>query len=244
MTPTLTLHRVRTLEELEPLYYIGADAFRDDPCFNWFYPGGREHHDDLLVLWRHLLRREFLDPGKFILAATIRDPQDDDEEEDKPQPGKVVGFAVWERKGGSDAARSWQGTSFSKRLKRFTLNFKIAYTFRLATPKRSLSWPRLRQFETEQKAAKASQPADAWYLSLLGVSPKAQGRGVGKKLLQWGIDRSEEEGVPSSLEATKAGLRLYESMGFERIGWLFFDDEKQKHTVMQRTNKLGGLLAG
>jgi hypothetical protein len=105
----LTLHRVTTLEQLEPLYQIGADAWRDDPLFNWFYPGGRAHPEDLLVLWKSILQAEFHGPGTFILAATIQDP-----EGDGSYPDKVVGFSVWQRKGSSDAARSWQGTSITR----------------------------------------------------------------------------------------------------------------------------------
>ncbi|KAE8417491.1 acyl-CoA N-acyltransferase [Aspergillus pseudocaelatus] len=234
MASILTLHRVTTLEELEPLYHIGADAFRDDPCMNWFYPGGRDHPDDFVVLWKNILQMEFFDKGKFILAATIRDPDDDDER----GLGRVVGFAVWERNGVCDAARSWQGGSLSKRLKRFNLNFKIAYTFHLDTPKRSISWPKLNHYVHELKLAKDSQPTESWYLSILAVSSKAQGQGVGRKLLQWGIDRSEEENIPATLVATNAGLHLYESTGFERTGWLFFDDERQKQTIMRRDVRL------
>ncbi|KNG87173.1 hypothetical protein ANOM_005098 [Aspergillus nomiae NRRL 13137] len=232
MASNLRLHRVTTLEELEPLYHIGADAFGDDPCMNWFYPGGRDHPEDFVVLWKHILQMEFFDKGKFILAATIQDHDDD------TRPGRVVGFAVWERNGVCDAARSWQGTSLSKKLKRLNLNLKIAYTFHLDTPKRSISWPKLNHYQNELKSAKASQPTESWYLSILAVSSKGQGQGVGRKLLQWGIDRSEEERIPTTLVATNAGLHLYESTGFERTGWLFFDDERQKQTIMRRDTRL------
>ncbi|GLA77116.1 hypothetical protein AtubIFM55763_008999, partial [Aspergillus tubingensis] len=110
MTPPLTLHRVTTLQDLEPLYHIGADAFRDDPGINWFYPGGRDHPEDFIVAWKYLLLQEFFDKGKYILAASIPDPdQDDTSICVERRPGKVVGFAVWERRGDSEAARSWQG---------------------------------------------------------------------------------------------------------------------------------------
>ncbi|KAE8383133.1 acyl-CoA N-acyltransferase [Aspergillus bertholletiae] len=231
MTSILTLHRVTTLEELEPLYHIGADAFCDDPCLNWFYPGGRNHPEDFVVLWKNILRMEFFDKGRFILAATAQDPNNE------THPGMVIGFAVWERDGVCEAARSWQGTSLSKRLKRFYLNLKIAYTFCLDTPHRSLSWSKLNHFQHELRTAKAGQPTETWYLGILAVSSKAQGQGVGKKLLQWGIDRSEEEGIPTTLVATDAGLRLYESTGFERTGWLFFDDKRQKQTIMRRNTQ-------
>ncbi|OJZ82289.1 hypothetical protein ASPFODRAFT_222097 [Aspergillus luchuensis CBS 106.47] len=239
MTPPLTLHRVTTLQDLEPLYHIGADAFRNDPGMNWFYPGGREHPEDLVVAWKYLLLQEFFDKGKYILAASIPDPDQDDNTSIcvERRPGKVVGFAVWERRGDSEAAKSWQGGGVLKGLKRFLLNLQIIHTFCFDTPRRSLSWSRLRHFGHELEAAKASQPSESWYLSNLAVSSTAQGKGVGKKLLQWGIDRSEEEGIPATLVSTDAGLALYTSRGFRNSGWLFFDDGRQKQTVMRRNVK-------
>ncbi|KAF7596927.1 hypothetical protein BBP40_011973 [Aspergillus hancockii] len=248
---TLTLHRVTTLEELEPLYHIAADAWRDDPLFNWFFPGGHEHPEDLIALWKCILQVEFYDPGKFVLAARLQDPEDDGS-----LPGKVVGFAVWERKGASHAARSWRGTSFSRNmfmwakqdinlgLKRSKLTFTNAYAFLFSTPKRSAVISRVKALEKEMKSVRARQPADCWYLCYLGVSSKAQKRGVGRKLLNWGIERSEEEGVPAGLEASNAGLGLYYSAGFEQTGWMFYDDGKQKQTVMTRKCRRSPLLCG
>jgi ribosomal protein S18 acetylase RimI-like enzyme len=91
--------------------------------------------------------------------------------------------------------------------------------------------------EKELQSVRARQPAESWYLCFLGVSPKAQKRGVGRKLLQWGIDRSEEEGVPAALEASNAGIGLYDSAGFQQTGWMFYDDGRQKQTVMTRDCK-------
>jgi hypothetical protein len=98
------------LEELKSLYSIGADAFRDDPGMSWFFPGGRDHPEDFVVAWKYLLLQDFFDGGKFILAAKVRDSDEGAER----HSGRVVGFAVWERTGVCDAAKSWQGSGLSK----------------------------------------------------------------------------------------------------------------------------------
>ncbi|KAI4860778.1 acyl-CoA N-acyltransferase [Hypoxylon rubiginosum] len=55
------------------------------------------------------------------------------------------------------------------------------------------------------------------YLSSMAVHPDHQRRGVGRLLMQWGINVAEKLGVPMYLESSEPGLRLYESMGFERL---------------------------
>ncbi|KAI6091116.1 acyl-CoA N-acyltransferase [Hypoxylon rubiginosum] len=55
------------------------------------------------------------------------------------------------------------------------------------------------------------------YLSSMATHPDHQRRGVGRLLMQWGINVAEQIGIPMYLESSKPGLRLYESMGFERL---------------------------
>ncbi|KAI1337259.1 acyl-CoA N-acyltransferase [Xylariaceae sp. FL0016] len=55
------------------------------------------------------------------------------------------------------------------------------------------------------------------YLPTMAVHPDYQRRGIGRLLMQWGIDMAEKLGLPIYLEATDAGFPLYKSMGFERL---------------------------
>ena len=58
------------------------------------------------------------------------------------------------------------------------------------------------------------------WLAVLGVDPRFQRRGVGKRLLQWGLSRADEEAVQMGLIASPAGRRLYKSVGFQDVGFL------------------------
>jgi GNAT superfamily N-acetyltransferase len=60
-------------------------------------------------------------------------------------------------------------------------------------------------------------------LATLFVDPDFQGRGIARQLLAWGIGEAEKLGLEMSLEATKAGRRLYESVGFEAVKVERFD---------------------
>ena len=55
-----------------------------------------------------------------------------------------------------------------------------------------------------------------WYLSVLGVAPAHQRRGIGRSLIEPMLERADADGVPSSLETFKAdNVGYYERFGFE-----------------------------
>ena len=51
----------------------------------------------------------------------------------------------------------------------------------------------------------------------IAVHPDYQVKGVGKKLVQWGLDVAEELKLPIYLESTIEGVPLYERMGFKKL---------------------------
>ena len=54
------------------------------------------------------------------------------------------------------------------------------------------------------------------YLGVLAVDPAAQGRGVGRGLIEQGLTLSDQEGVPTYLETSKeSNLSWYARYGFE-----------------------------
>lgn len=58
-----------------------------------------------------------------------------------------------------------------------------------------------------------------WYLPLIGVDPRAQGRGCGSALLQHALERCDREELPAYLESTNPrNIALYERHGFRALG--------------------------
>jgi predicted N-acetyltransferase YhbS len=55
-------------------------------------------------------------------------------------------------------------------------------------------------------------------LATLGVNPKYHRRGIGGKLVQWGIDAAKEEHIPVVLEGSVTGTKLYSKIGFHITG--------------------------
>ena len=58
-----------------------------------------------------------------------------------------------------------------------------------------------------------------WHLTLIGVDPIVQGRGVGGALLRHGLEHCDRLGITAYLEATSArNAAFYARHGFERVG--------------------------
>jgi ribosomal protein S18 acetylase RimI-like enzyme len=61
-----------------------------------------------------------------------------------------------------------------------------------------------------------------WYLTSLATDPAYQGRGAGKMLLNWGIERADREGREFFLIGNAQIKGLYEKVGFvvvRKCGW-------------------------
>lgn len=64
-----------------------------------------------------------------------------------------------------------------------------------------------------------SHPEEAhWYLAMIGVDPKAQGKGLGAELLRHSLARCDRDGALAYLEtANPRNIPFYERFGFEAM---------------------------
>ena len=56
-----------------------------------------------------------------------------------------------------------------------------------------------------------------WYMSVLATEPKHHRRGIASKLLKWGLDQADAEGLPVWIDATPKGLPLYIRHGWKEV---------------------------
>lgn len=101
---------------------------------------------------------------------------------------------------------------------RFLYSICNAYNY-LFSPNRSLDQRNLQRFGEILEGGYAEEK-ERWYLLMIGVSPKHQRHGIGTSLIDWGLERAQEEGVICILESSEAGQGLYERKGFRKVGLL------------------------
>ncbi|KAL2207825.1 acyl-CoA N-acyltransferase [Sarocladium strictum] len=62
------------------------------------------------------------------------------------------------------------------------------------------------------------QGREHWYLELVVTHKAAGGRGAARKLMEWGLERADRDGLPTFLEATREGEPIYEKkFGFKVV---------------------------
>lgn len=90
---------------------------------------------------------------------------------------------------------------------------KHAFLARTLGPRGLAHYHRIVEFMAAQSPAVV--PAGAWYLSILGIAPAAQGQGLGAKLLAPTLAEADAAGAPCFLETfTPRSVGFYERLGF------------------------------
>jgi GNAT superfamily N-acetyltransferase len=78
-------------------------------------------------------------------------------------------------------------------------------------------------------------PGDAWYLSIVGVLPSAQGRGLGATLLAATLAEASRANVACYLETfTPRNLRFYEQLEFHRVADHLEPTTNKDYVVMRK----------
>ncbi|KAK4180462.1 acyl-CoA N-acyltransferase [Triangularia setosa] len=72
--------------------------------------------------------------------------------------------------------------------------------------------------EVTERALGKEGHSQMWYLMILGVDPAQKRRGIGKMLVNYGLEQAAKEKRDAFLIATPEGKYLYSSLGFEQVG--------------------------
>ncbi|CAI7576531.1 unnamed protein product [Penicillium pancosmium] len=213
------LIRLATPNDLSSIADIAAQAMLHDELFIHLCPHRRTYYADFRTAFLRRLKMRLHTPGHVMLVAVESDSESGDHgrPRDRDRNERVRGYAVWSRRGDSPVATQWQRDSWWKALERTLLSFENRY-HNLVSPDRSIDPLRLDQYI--QACATGYDFAalpELWFLETVAVDPRHQRRGFGRSLVQWGLDRANEERIPVGLDASHQGLALYEDMGFRTV---------------------------
>jgi len=110
---------------------------------------------------------------------------------------------------------------------------KAAYLAGLLGPKGWDNYRRIIEFMSHR--SELVVPLDAWYLTIVGVHPAAQGRGIGAQLVRPTLAEATQAGAYAFLETfTQRSLVFYERIGFVRAAEFVEPTTKAQYVVMLR----------
>ncbi|TVY48764.1 hypothetical protein LOCC1_G001655 [Lachnellula occidentalis] len=81
-----------------------------------------------------------------------------------------------------------------------------------------------------------------WILMHLVTRASQRGKGAASMLIDWGVDRAREDGVPAYLEAGAMAIPLYAKHGFQQIGDLVRSDLRRHGLDMDFVTAKMGLF--
>ncbi|KAF2231435.1 acyl-CoA N-acyltransferase [Viridothelium virens] len=186
-------------------------AFQDEEFWRWLTPGMYNYPNDRTRFYRLRTRGRAVTKGGCISLVAVTD----DSDPEWSGREEIVGYAFWKRQGTSEQAKKWQKEPWGSILERNLLWVELQYE-RLIN--RAVDFKRWDNMITAFGSLQSQTDfPEQWHCTVLGVSPKYRRRGIGSLLLNWGLEKAREEGVPAVLEATPAGVALYEKTGFKPV---------------------------
>ncbi|EGC44078.1 conserved hypothetical protein [Histoplasma capsulatum var. duboisii H88] len=185
---------IRPLEaaDIPEVASILADALLDDELWAWLAPNRLKYYSEYRAGFLMRTKVRFSTPG-WVLNVAVTDPEDEVGREHRQEHGQ-----------------GW--------LERRLLNLQLRYAD-MFIQNNAIDSSRLRTYAS---ATAGNFPSDIfpelWYVGMLAIHPGYQRMGIGKMLLQWGIEQGTAENVPVGLEPSLKGAGLYKKLGFRDLG--------------------------
>lgn len=188
---TMSLHlRPATVEDIPQLCDVYFSAFANEPITEQTLP--KASGTGRAFVAAGLTKDIQSDEKKHVLVITDSVAAD---------PAQIMAFAKWVEPGAEihdpPPASAWPQDGNPDIAVHFFGNFSRAH----------------RRIMGEGEGARKH-----WYLELLLTRREASGRGAGRKLIEWGVEKADDGKLPCYLEATKEAEAMYEKkFGFEVV---------------------------
>ncbi|CAA9960458.1 acetyltransferase [Pyrenophora teres f. maculata] len=179
-----------------------ASAFWDDSLWALIIPHRNEYPEDVNFYWSETLRKSWSKPNERLLVSTVNVDGID----------KVAGVAVWQRQG-DDAGKQkveseWVDVGSD------------AFRPLPDTPNRAVDPSKVNILDESYHYGAHFWSGDRrnnWYLILCGIHRDYAGKGLGRELVLWGLERAREENVHASVVASQDTASFYLRCGFDEI---------------------------
>jgi GNAT superfamily N-acetyltransferase len=110
---------------------------------------------------------------------------------------------------------------------------KAAFIRSALEPEGADNYHRIVEFMASRSRSVISSAA--WYLSIVGVAPSAQGQGVGGRLVRATLAEADQVGAPSFLETfSQRNVTLYERLGYSVVASYEEPITQSQYWLMQR----------
>ncbi|MCJ1443641.1 MAG: hypothetical protein MMC23_004141 [Stictis urceolatum] len=194
--------------DLDQLVALAVKAYPLDPQWLYRYPGHYAYPEAAAGYIRGRFETELKNIAEAAAASGAVTIMVLDAAPETPE-GKILGLSIWKNPGWhltkADPARNY-------------IKFR-------PDPPQGFSRERNTAFISVLKAKQAELLDDIYgdeYLELgqLYVHPEHHGKGYGRAMVSWGLERAGREGMPVALFASPMGKRLYLKLGFRQVGVL------------------------
>ncbi|KAL8647044.1 MAG: hypothetical protein Q9210_005790 [Variospora velana] len=206
---------------------FSVPSFIHDELYQFTNPFAARYPEDFRQYYLRTHRQRNVLPGYVFWVATL-DPADlpeergvenmeaqvDDARMKHDHDEKVVGYATWRRYGESEEAKRWQLQTWAEWLESSLLQLEERYVQFLGLD-RSTSASQVRSLEAMGFSTDEFDGIpERWHLQNLCVNPVYQGKGIGAKLVSWGLEQATKEAVAATLSTSTVAEPLYRRMGF------------------------------
>lgn len=197
------------------------------------FPRHQSHPDGWRRFWLRKLKRSFYDRGSYLWVAVSNQSQPRnlscERSSGQSEGPKVIGVSVWSRLGSSDTAQAHQqrNNNAYAAFERAAVDLQDWYTllFNLDCPAGDPVALRRWDGESRKGLTRYFKTEERWWLGLMAVDEGWQGRGVGKRLVGWGMERAKEEGVVCTNIASRIGRKMYGRLGWRVVDWMDYSYE-------------------
>ncbi|RSL76873.1 hypothetical protein CEP51_009562 [Fusarium floridanum] len=214
------LIRNATREDIPAAGAVAAEAYIDDEQDAFMFPGRIKYPERYLKTKESIVRHGMEDPTATVIVVVL-------EEGDEGWSGKpdIVGFCIWFREDGdksSEKTEEVEKKALLSRIKSIITDSEIyQYTSDLLDPlvsaqNASIMARTCRLPSSNNYFRPRIDNLPQYGIMDIAVDPGFQGRGIAGMLVEWGINKAKEEGIPIELSATPAGSGLYAKLGFEK----------------------------